>query len=83
VTPLDEEDQAKLDTWFSVMNLLEHYRALSFEPMQRGLRFSMRLRYIQSPPDGFVVVDDDGKELRRWLASDNATTRSVATPQTS
>jgi hypothetical protein len=30
--------------------------------------YSMRLRYIHSPPDGFIVVDDDGKELRRWLA---------------
>jgi hypothetical protein len=36
---LDEEDQVKLDTWFQVMLLLEHYRAVTFEPMYaRGRR---------------------------------------------
>jgi hypothetical protein len=37
---LEDEDRVKLETWFYTMNLLEHYRALAFEPMyQRGLRF--------------------------------------------
>ena len=27
----------------------------------------MRLRHIARPPDGFVVVDDDGREVRRWF----------------
>jgi hypothetical protein len=27
----------------------------------------MRLRHIVTPPDGFVVVDDDGREVRRWF----------------
>jgi hypothetical protein len=36
---LDAEDQIKLDTWFQVMLLLEHYRAVTFEPMYaRGRR---------------------------------------------
>ena len=33
----------------------------------------MRLRHIARPPDGFVVVDDDGKELRRWFGSSGRT----------
>jgi hypothetical protein len=36
---LDEEDRIKLDTWFQVMALLEHYRGVTFEPMYaRGRR---------------------------------------------
>jgi hypothetical protein len=31
--------------------------------------YAMRLRHIARPPDGFIVVDDDGKELRRWPGS--------------
>jgi hypothetical protein len=30
---------------------------------------SMRLRHTARPPDGFVVVDDDGKEVRQWFGS--------------
>jgi hypothetical protein len=34
---LDDDDRVKLETWYYVMNLLEHYRALTFEPAyQRG-----------------------------------------------
>jgi hypothetical protein len=29
----------------------------------------MRLRHIARPPDGFLVVDDDGKEVRRWFGA--------------
>jgi hypothetical protein len=29
----------------------------------------MRLRHIAAPPDGFIVVDNDGKEVRRWFDS--------------
>jgi hypothetical protein len=37
---LDEEDRVKLETWCYVMNLLEHYRSVTFEPMyQRGSKF--------------------------------------------
>jgi hypothetical protein len=36
---LHSEDRAKLDNWYYVMNLLEDYRYLTFEPMyQRGLK---------------------------------------------
>jgi hypothetical protein len=36
---LYSEDRAKLDNWYYVMNLLEQYRYLTFEPMyQRGLK---------------------------------------------
>jgi hypothetical protein len=27
----------------------------------------MRLRHVIRPPDGFIVVDSDGKEVRRWF----------------
>jgi hypothetical protein len=27
----------------------------------------MRLRHIATPPDGFIVSDVDGRELRRWF----------------
>ncbi len=29
--------------------------------------YGMRLRYVTTPPDGFVVCDEDGRELRRWF----------------
>jgi hypothetical protein len=29
----------------------------------------MRLRHIAKPPDGFIVVDDNGNEVRRWFAA--------------
>jgi hypothetical protein len=34
---------------------------------QEGL-VGMRLRHIARPPDGFIVTDNDGKEVRRWFA---------------
>jgi hypothetical protein len=35
---------------------------------QEGL-VGMRLRHIARPPDGFIVVDSDGREVRRWFAA--------------
>jgi hypothetical protein len=35
---------------------------------QGGL-LGMRLRHIAKPPDGFIVVDDNGSEVRRWFAA--------------
>jgi hypothetical protein len=29
--------------------------------------YGMRLRFTTSPPDGFVVSDENGRELRRWF----------------
>jgi hypothetical protein len=29
--------------------------------------YAMRLRHIATPPDGFVIADSEGVELRRWL----------------
>jgi hypothetical protein len=29
--------------------------------------YGMRLRHIATPPDGFIVCDVDGRELRRWF----------------
>jgi hypothetical protein len=35
----------------------------------REALYGMRLRHIASPPDGFIIADADGKELRRWFGS--------------
>jgi hypothetical protein len=68
VIPLDEEDQAKLDTWFSVMNLLEHYRALSFEPMyQRGLRlFASDVDRVNRAVKLDIIRKNHLKLVDRW-----------------
>ena len=31
--------------------------------------YGVRLRHFARPPDGFIVVDDEGLEVRRWLGS--------------
>jgi hypothetical protein len=31
----------------------------------------MKMRHIARPPDGFVVVDSDGREVRRWFGSNS------------
>ena len=35
----------------------------------REALYGMRLKHIGLPPDGFIVADADGKELRRWFGS--------------
>jgi hypothetical protein len=67
-TPLDPEDQIKIESWFYVMNLLEHYRALTFEPMYqhaakllapRRLKES-RLRKIE------IIVRRHNELVSKW-----------------
>ena len=29
--------------------------------------YAMRLRHLPTAPDGFIVCDADGRELRRWF----------------
>ena len=36
------------------------------EAAQRQV-YGMRMKHSASPPDGFVVLDQDGREIRRWL----------------
>jgi hypothetical protein len=36
----------------------------------KGEFFGMRSRHIARPPNGFVVVDAEGKEVSRWFASE-------------
>ena len=31
--------------------------------------FEMRLKYPNTPPDGFLVFNSDGNEVRRWFES--------------
>jgi hypothetical protein len=56
--PLDPEDQIKIDSWFYVMNLLEHYRALTFDPA-----YQIRLNAL-GRVDGFDQDEaaDEGEE---------------------
>jgi hypothetical protein len=28
---------------------------------------AMRLNYPDTPPDGFIVLDDSGREIQRWF----------------
>ena len=37
----------------------------------RATLLGMKLRHIARSPDGFIVVDSDGRELRRWFGSRN------------
>jgi hypothetical protein len=38
------------------------------ESCQRRLP-TMRAKYPHSPPDGFIVIDQEGVEVRRWFGS--------------
>jgi hypothetical protein len=29
----------------------------------------MQLKYPETPPDGFIVIDDAGKEIGRWFGT--------------
>jgi hypothetical protein len=31
----------------------------------------MRMSRSDRPPDGFIVLDDDGNEVRRWMSQPN------------
>jgi hypothetical protein len=33
----------------------------------QGRLYAMRLRHVVAPPDGFIIADEEGVELRRWL----------------
>jgi hypothetical protein len=40
MSEIDPVDRVKLNTWYTAMMLLDHYRSLAREPMyQRGLRW--------------------------------------------
>jgi hypothetical protein len=48
--------------------LTELDRVVSSSQGGGGL-LGIRLRHIAKPPDGFIVVDDNGNEVRRWFAA--------------
>jgi hypothetical protein len=48
----------------------ESFYALSADTVVAACRYgltAMRLKYPETPPNGFVVFDDTGKEIRRWI----------------
>jgi hypothetical protein len=83
--PLDSEILGNLDKTskhFIVKWVVHQYEALPVEVendipqdldelvSSRQERFvEMRLKYPNTPPDGFLVFDGDGIEVRRWFGS--------------
>ena len=45
------EDRAKIDTWFDVIRLVQHYRDIAFDPLYQ-------------PPKGFAFVSKDHTAVR-------------------
>jgi hypothetical protein len=48
----------------------ERFGVINAETVISACRFrmpAMRVKYPKAPPDGFVVVDDQGAELGRWF----------------
>jgi hypothetical protein len=49
---------------------IEHSEMRRLDEVVAALQFRlprMRLRHPVNPPDGFVVLDKDGNELRLWV----------------
>jgi hypothetical protein len=83
--PFDVETQGDFDKTpkhFSVKWVVHRYETLPVEVenditqdldelvSSRLERFvEMRLKYPNTPPDGFLVFDGDGIEVRRWFES--------------
>jgi hypothetical protein len=65
---LDDEDRVKLDTWYYVMNLLEHYRAVTFDPMyQRGSKFLASARDRENLASKLEIIRKNHLKLhKRW-----------------
>jgi hypothetical protein len=61
------DERGKEDEPVEVENsiLTDLERVVSF----REALYGMKLKHIGRPPDGFIVVDSDGKEVRRWFGS--------------
>ena len=79
---LNPEILGVLDKHFIVKWVVHQYESLPVEvenDIPQGLdelvssrreRFAeMRLKYPKAPPDGFLVFDSDGIEVRRWFES--------------
>lgn len=67
---LDDEDRVKLETWYSVMNLLEHYRAVTFEPVyRRGSKFFASNREKEILANKLEIIRKNHLKLNeRWKA---------------
>jgi hypothetical protein len=83
--PVDEEtvgDRDKAREHFKVKWVVHRYETLPVE-IESGVVqdldklvsscqerfFEMRLKYPNTPPDGFLVFNSDGIEVRRWFES--------------
>lgn len=48
----------------------ERFSVRNVETLATACRYRialMRLKFAETPPNGFVIFDDAGKEVHRWL----------------
>ena len=83
--PIDDEtlgDRDKARAHFKVKWVVHRYETLPVEIESDVVQdldklvsccqerfFEMRLKYPNTPPDGFLVFNSDGNEVRRWFES--------------
>jgi hypothetical protein len=65
---LDDDDRVKLETWYSLMTLLEHYEDLTFKPVyQRGLGlFATREEKERRALKIEVIETSRTRLMRKW-----------------
>jgi hypothetical protein len=56
------DDQHPMEVEESILTNLDEIVASCKERL-----YGVRLRFATNPPDGFIVCDEHGKELRRWF----------------
>jgi hypothetical protein len=56
------DDNKPIEVEESILTDLDEVVSTSKERL-----YGVRLRFTTSPPDGFVVFDENGNELRRWF----------------
>jgi hypothetical protein len=56
------DDKNPIEVEESILTNLDEVVSSSKERL-----YGVRLRFTTRPPDGFVVFDENGKELRRWF----------------
>jgi hypothetical protein len=56
------KEKSPVETECSLLNDVDGVVAACQERL-----YDMRSKHVASPPDGFIVFDSQGDELRRWL----------------
>ena len=65
---MDDEDRIKIETWYTVIRLLDHYNDLTFDPMyQRGLKWTASAHDKEVRALKIAVIDEVRSKLfARW-----------------